>query len=165
MADVTSSASIRSRLLPYGRQSIDEDDIAAVVEVLRPQNGGLTPHAYGMTDSAGRLTLPMPYPRVPEPPNNEAYPPLGAQTFALTLRVYSEPGALQAIPGSGVPDLVTILGQSQAQIALVHDPNETPALTLAAEQEITLRFGVPSVLRTAGPDGEPPEPFLRIQPA
>ena len=35
MADVTSSASIRSRLLPYGRQSIDEDDIAAVVEVLR----------------------------------------------------------------------------------------------------------------------------------
>ena len=35
MAEASSSSPLRSRLLPYGRQSIDEDDIAAVVEVLR----------------------------------------------------------------------------------------------------------------------------------
>ncbi len=35
MTDGAPSSPVRSRLLPYGRQSIDEDDIAAVVEVLR----------------------------------------------------------------------------------------------------------------------------------
>ena len=35
MSAVPSSAAGRLELLPYGRQTIDEDDIAAVVEVLR----------------------------------------------------------------------------------------------------------------------------------
>ena len=35
MTEAASSSPVHSRLLPYGRQSIDEDDIAAVVEVLR----------------------------------------------------------------------------------------------------------------------------------
>ena len=33
--DAPAAVPERQRLLPYGRQSIDEDDIAAVVEVLR----------------------------------------------------------------------------------------------------------------------------------
>ncbi len=136
----------------------------AVVEVSRPQNGGLTPHAYGITDAAGRLTLPLPYPRAPEPPHNDPYPPLGEQTFALTLRVYSQPGTLQPPPGSDVPDLAAILGQAQAHVALQYDPHHVPALIMVPHLEISLQFGVPFILRTAGPDGEPPEPFLRIQP-
>ncbi len=137
----------------------------AIVEVLRPQNGRLVAHAYGMTDAAGRLSLPMAYPRTPEPANNAPYPRLGAQTFALTVRVYCQPAALQPLPGSTTPNLEAILGQAQAQVALQYDPDQAPALTLAAQQEITLQFGLPLVLRTARPNGEPPEPFLRIQAA
>jgi hypothetical protein len=136
----------------------------AVVAVMRGRDGTLVPHAYGITDEQGRLNLPMPYPTVPQPPANTPYPPLGDQTFDLTIRVFCQPAALSRLPGSSVPDQATILGQAQAAIALRRLPGAPPALTLAPGLRVHLPFGVPLVLRTQTADPQRPEAFLRVQP-
>lgn len=136
----------------------------AVVQVLRPGTNGtpLTPHAYGLTDDHGRLTLPLAYPPVPNPPNiDDPYPPLVSQIFSLTLRVFHQPAAQTLLPAVTVPDLGTILTQAQAQIAR----QRTDTLDLVAELAIDLPFGAPLVLRTATADPERPESFLRLDPA
>ena len=154
----------------YGNVVVGEGDTPpaakfAVVEVLSARtNGALVPHAYGITDAAGRLTLPLPYPTVPQPAGNAPYPALRNQRFDLTIRILYQPAVISYLPGSSVPDLSTILGQAQAQIVRRYQPGQTPALILAPDLIARLSFGEPFVLRTQTADPARPEAFLRIQP-
>jgi hypothetical protein len=115
-------------------------------------------HGSGISDQRGNLMLVMPYPALPEPAAAPPGPALGRQDFQITLQVYSNPAELSYLPGCSVPNLETILGQSQASIALSRntDPNGYH-LSTAAELPLTLRFEIAPILRTGS------ESFLRIQ--
>jgi hypothetical protein len=141
---------------------------AAPFAVVRVLSTASTIFAVGMTDAAGRLTLPMPYPAIPDPPNNEPYPSLDRQQFDLTITVSYEPDAQTLLPQSTTPDLSALLRQAPAQIAILHNPSAIPGVspdTFAPELSIQLPYGRPFVLRTPIQGTARGQPFLRIQPA
>ncbi|PZV06024.1 MAG: hypothetical protein DCF32_10395 [Leptolyngbya sp.] len=118
---------------------------------------------YGLTDDRGILLLPIPYPPIPDPSTPETpYPPLGQQTFPLTLTIYHAPGLAQ-LPGSGRPDLEMLLNQPPVDIVIHRTGDELefrPSLT------VNLRFGRPLILGTAlSSSSTEVESVLRIQPA
>jgi hypothetical protein len=124
--------------------------------------------AVGMTDAAGQLTLPMPYPAIPDPPNSDPYPSLDRQRFDLTITVHYEPDAQTMLPHSTTPDLSALLQQAPAQIAILHNPAADPGVdpyTFATALSIQLPYGLPFVLRTPIQDTARGQPFLRIRPA
>lgn len=115
--------------------------------------------AAGLADEGGALTLPLPYPAIPDPPGDDPAPPLGSQVFALTVRVAY--GAAQPrLPGGDAPNLVDLLGQPPARIARERAANGT--LTLGDTLAAGLRYEQPLVLRTAVAGTDRFEGVLRI---
>lgn len=125
---------------------------------------------FGMADDQGRVLLPLPYPRVPEPSSAATpYPPLEHQTFPLRITVQYRPDALtaQRLPGSRVPNLETLLTQPAATIGDRWTPGPPRSLRSRPGLPVTLRFGQPLILRTAlGPGATAErESVLRILPS
>lgn len=115
--------------------------------------------AVGMADEAGALALPLPYPAIPDPPGDGLAPPMGSQTFALTVRVAFRAGQPR-LPGSDVPDLAGLLGQPAARVARAR--SAAGALTLGDDLSVELRYEWPLVLRTAIAGTDRHEGVLRI---
>lgn len=129
----------------------------ALVQLL---NGGGSVHAIGMTDEKGKLTLPMAYPSIP---HLTPQPPLRTFQFSLTAQVFCQPAVQTRLPGSQIPDLALLLGQTQAQISTERDPATSMTTTLAAELPFQFGFEEPIVLRTASTDPLRRDSYLRIQ--
>jgi hypothetical protein len=127
--------------------------------LVRLMNGASTVHAIGMTDENGKLTLPMAYPSIP---HVTPQPPLRTHTFNLTVEVLYDSSAQVKLPGSRVPNLALLLGQSQKQIGIERNPT-TRATTFAAELPLQFGFEEPVVLRTRSTDPTRRDPYLRIQ--
>jgi hypothetical protein len=140
----------------------------ALAEVVQPADGTTPEFRYfGMADDRGVLLLPFPYPPIPNPPGEEmTFPPLAQQTFNLNLNIYYDAAAQETLPGSSVPNLVTLLTQSPAQIGTHFDDSESPVLQTVSSLAIDLTFDQPRVLRTAigSPDADTQESVLRILP-
>ncbi|RMH54386.1 MAG: hypothetical protein D6685_14815 [Bacteroidetes bacterium] len=115
---------------------------------------------YGQADRAGDVALLFPYPAVVAPLSGS--PPSGRralfeQAWDLTLRVYARPGALTFPLDPDVPELSGVFAQAPA---LLHGhPRASPPEPPAATRTVTLTFGTPAVLRTAG------EALLFIEPS
>jgi hypothetical protein len=134
----------------------------ARVEVRRLDgDGNQILHAVGLTDAQGRLTLPLSYPPVAEPPVGTPYAPLSEQAFPLRVRAFSRETAAPRLPGSTLPNLEALLGQDAYRIARQH---AGPELILVQSLAAELRYGPPLVLRTATSNPERPESVLRIAP-
>jgi hypothetical protein len=162
----------------------------ALAEVLRrDDDDNLVPHAFGLTDERGRLTVPLRYPPIPDPPipdppdvdpddpdlpppdgsQDVVYPTLDEQRFQLLVRFTSRPdpppdppvGLPETLPGSSLPNLEALFDQAVYHVARQHDG---PELILVDELPATLRYGPPLVLRTGTPDTDRPEAVLRIAP-
>lgn len=120
----------------------------------------------GLTDENGTLRLPMPYPPVPEPGDDEDYPPLKNQTFALDVKIYYQANQQKKLPGSDVPAMAALLNQAQARIGTHWNSAHPAALQTRLTAGKTLRFGEPLILRTAfgSANAEKTESFLRIVP-
>ncbi|MFQ6030558.1 MAG: hypothetical protein ACE5Q6_24055 [Dehalococcoidia bacterium] len=160
-------ALIRAQIV-VGNSSAPPPAAHALVQVTHP--GGGPPPAplferFGITDSQGVLTLPFPYPPVPDPPDT-IYPPLDSQEFQLTIAVHYDSTSQRTLPDSTVPDLETILNQPAADIGTHWNTDDPPELETAATVSRNLRFGRPLTLRTAigNPDAAETESVLRIQP-
>lgn len=131
----------------------------AAYALVRLLNGGSMVHALGMTDRNGKLTLPMSYPSIP---HITPQPPLRTHLFNLTVQVFYESSVQDVLPGSKVPDLARLLGQTQTQIGIERNPT-TGATTFAAELPLQFGFEEPVVLRTRSTDPARRDPYLRIQ--
>lgn len=118
---------------------------------------------YGLADDRGMVLLPIPYPPIPDPATPETpYPPLGQQTFPLTLRIYHAPN-LGPLPGSDRPDLEVVLSQPLGNIAIHR--TEAGGLEFREDMPITLQYGRSLILGTALSSSSPDaESVLRIQP-
>jgi hypothetical protein len=119
---------------------------------------------YGLTDDRGILLLPIPYPPIPDPSTPETpYPPLGQQTFPLTLTVYHAPSLAQ-LPGSDRPDLEVVLSQPPVDIAIHRTVGDR--LEFQPSLVVNLQYGRPLILGTAlSPSSPDVESVLRIQTA
>lgn len=122
-------------------------------------------HAVGLAGRDGQVFVPLAYPRLPDPPANESFPPLRDQRFALQVTVHYRPAAQTALPGSSTPDLAALLGQPAAQVVETYTPEPQPGdppPVVVERLAVSLPFGEPVVLRT-GLSGRPRgEPFLRV---
>lgn len=141
----------------------------ALVEVTQisngPGGGPASPLRYaGIADENGILTLALPYPSLPDPPDG-VYPALQSQTFLLRVEVYYQTSQ-PALPGSPVPNLELLLSQARARIGSHWSNGTSPVLRPKPRLKYFLRYGRPLVLRTGigSPIAAETESFLRIQP-
>lgn len=170
--------SMPTRTVPPGATAIraqlvvgDGDNPApaayALAEVVQPADDMAAEEFryFGLADERGVLLLPLPYPPVPDPEGPE-FPPLAQQSFNLSLTIYYSAAVQETLPGSSVPNLVTLLSQPQVQIGTHFDDAEPPGLQTVPSLAIDLTFDQPQVLRTAigSPDAATRESVLRILP-
>jgi hypothetical protein len=116
----------------------------AVVEVEAPQ-GQLF---HGIADENGSVAVMFSYPRfrtgaTSSPPGVAEAP--GTQTWPLTVRVRYSPFLQTPVQGSKLPDLRSILGQSDARLQAT-----TSTSSLTNEISAELEFGRELILRTLG---------------
>jgi hypothetical protein len=135
------------------------DPLPAAYAVVRLLNGSAV-HAIGMTDAAGRLTLPMAYPSIT---HLAPQPPLRVQQFNLTVEVLYQPAAQTRLPGSQVPNLAALLGQTQQRIGSRRNP-ATGGTTYILRLPVQFAFEEPVILRTPSSDPAIRDSFLRIRP-
>jgi hypothetical protein len=141
----------------------------ALVEVAQPADEMASEFRYfGLADGRGNLLLPLPYPPIPNP-DDLTFPPLAEQTFNLRVTVHYQPSAQEALPGSSVPHLTTLLSQDQAPEPVrigTHFDAAAPAPGLQSVEQlaVTLPFDQSLVLRTApgSLEAEERESVLRI---
>ncbi len=127
--------------------------------LVRLLNGGSTVHAIGMTDEHGTLTLPMAYPSIP---HQTPQPPLRTHKFSLTVQVLYQASSQDTLPGSRLPNLALLLGQTQKSVGVERDP-DTGTTTFEAEMALEFGFEEPIILRTSSTDPLRRDPYLRIQ--
>lgn len=106
-------------------------------------------HWYGVADDAGRFAVVMPYPTLIESISGSP-PPVDRkrifeQVWDLQIEVQYQPGALQALAGSRLPEYRNVLGQQVAQI-WPDAPDEGGTSTLSWQVEH--RYGAQTILRT-----------------
>ena len=161
----SSATAIRAQLV-VGEGENPPPAAYALAEVVQPADSMAAEFRYfGMADGQGTLLLPLPYPPIPNPVGME-FPPLAEQTFNLNLNIYYDAATQETLPGSSVPNLVTLLTQPLAQIGTHFDAAEPAVLQTVSSLAIDLTFDQPQVLRTAlgSPDAATRESVLRILP-
>lgn len=125
-------------------------NLPAAHAVLRVTNmdGDVT---YSVADSGGRCTLMLPYPPLAEgfggSPGTPASQPLSDRSWDLDLEVLFEPASLTPLPGSQLPDYLSMLSQSPADIVI---RRTTTGPELQPSMPLNLRFGQPLVAATEG---------------
>ena len=143
----------------------------ALVEVMQPADEMASEFRYfGLANAQGTLLLPLPYPPIPNPNDDDmVFPPLSEQTFNLTVAVHYRPSTQTTLPGSSVPNLVTLLNQDQATESVrigTHFDDTAPDAGLQSVERlaVALKFDEPLVLRTApgSLDADDRESVLRI---
>lgn len=127
------------------------------------------PDRYGLADAAGRFAVQFPLPPLagglgalwasPDGPASPPGPPVAERTWDLSVAVAWEPAALAPLPGTGLPDLASVLGQLDAGVLPATGSPPLPAAAWSG----TLRYDGEVVARTAGasrlwivPAGSPP---------
>ena len=119
----------------------------AVVRVALPE--GRIWH--GMADSRGRFVVILPYPTISggfgSSPPVAGGGALSTQTWTVTLEVLYEPGRLEALPETRVPEYRSIFQQGPATIWPVP---QSEGGNEVAELTATLEFGRELILKTAG---------------
>jgi len=118
----------------------------AVVRVLIPGE----PVWHGLSDAEGRFAVLLPWPTLVEalggsPPGSKG--PLAARSWSVRVEVLAEPGRREALPGSAIPDCLSLLRQGAAGVWPVQ-----PAEGGTEETEWTgeLLYGGELVVRTEG---------------
>lgn len=109
----------------------------------------------GVADGAGRLALPFPVPDLVEgfggSPESPGARPLHERTWPVTLEVRYSPGDLRKLPGTGVPDLASILNQRPARLWANRPDDDAGVAELPGElvygRDLTFRTeGLPSLV-------------------
>ncbi|HEY9818625.1 MAG TPA: hypothetical protein V6D20_22870 [Candidatus Obscuribacterales bacterium] len=157
------------RALIRGQMVVGTSDRPAAYALVRVRLPASEPESefdyFAMADHQGKVAIPMPYPRVPEPESaSTPYSSLDQQRFALRVTVQYQD--IPILPGYNVPDLETLLTQSPSPIGDRWTTGATPRLRSRDSLSVTLQFGQPLTLRTArGPGGNAPqESVLRLLP-
>lgn len=130
---------------------IDQDsELPASYAVLRvsSESGDVW---YGVADELGRYEVMFPYPVLVEgfgaSPTTPGHNPLYKQTWDLNLEVLYSPNTLVVLPGTSIPNYLSILKQSQASIWSQSESNGgVPSISLP----LLLEFHRPVISRTEG---------------
>jgi hypothetical protein len=130
--------------------------------VLRVSTQGPSSISWGMADQDGRLMLPLPYPALPQPVNDDPLPPLREQVFRLQAEVLYEPAQQVTRRGSPAPDLDRLLGQARRMVAEEHNLSNN-VFTYVNWLTFSLRFEEQPVLRTTITGQPRGESVLRVQ--
>ena len=140
----SSMALIRGELLNQ------DDNQPAAFAVLRvtAESGEIW---YGISDELGRFVVMMPYPELVEgfggSPSSAAHKTIHEQTWDLDLEIFYSPQTLESLPGTSVPDYLSVLRQDAADIwPVAENDGGTSALSLT----ITLEYHKPAIPRTDG---------------
>lgn len=107
---------------------------------------------HGLADEHGRFSVLFPFPSLEEgfassPPNLGQGTPLRERGWDVTVSVFYEPGALEALPGTKLPEYRSILGQRRG--SLWTDADGPSALSMDA-RTLRLSFGDELVMRSGG---------------
>lgn len=106
---------------------------------------------FGLADAQGRFVVVLPYPPLTHgfggSPASPGHRPLFEQVWELSVSVRYEPGVLVALPGTDLPDYLSILQQRTAGVyARAPESGGSPAASLAVE----LRFDRKTPVHTDG---------------
>lgn len=106
---------------------------------------------YGVADEIGRFEVMFPYPVLVEgfgsSPMTPGHNPLYKQTWDLNLEVLYSPNTLAVLPGTSIPNYLSVLKQQQANIWSLSESNGgVPTLSLP----MLLEFHRPVTPRTEG---------------
>lgn len=108
-------------------------------------------HWHGISDAAGRLALAFPYPDLPDgfggSPSSPGARPLAERTWPVTLSIAYAPEERRALPGTPVPDYLSILAQSPARVWPGNPEDDAAGFD---ELDAELEFGRDLTLRTEG---------------
>ena len=113
----------------------------ALVEVSQSMDGMTMPGTFqyfGITDSQGMLTLPLPYPPISDP-DNGSYPPLEQQLFPLDITVRYNSTEQETLSHSAVPNLESIFTQSPADIGINWNTETGSVLQTSSSLRAVLR--------------------------
>lgn len=106
---------------------------------------------YGLSDARGCFVVVLPYPPLAHgfggSPASPGHRPLLEQLWQLSLSVFYQPRAQLALPGSPVPDYLSVLQQAQAD--LYEHPPEAGGLPVAS-LPVALQFDRHPTVRTDG---------------
>lgn len=106
---------------------------------------------HGLADEAGRFAVFMPFPSLEEgfggsPGSFGHGSPIGERGWDITVSVNSQPGALDPLRGTTLPDYRSVLDQASADVWRVEpDPSSLPDSQLS----LRLLFGTQLVVRSA----------------
>jgi hypothetical protein len=106
---------------------------------------------HGLADEQGRFVVVFAYPLIDADfnvsPISVGYGPLYAQAWDLQLEVFYSPATLESLAGTSLPDYLSILNQSQANIwSISEDNGGVPSLSLP----LLLEYQRPVIPRTEG---------------
>jgi len=106
---------------------------------------------YGLSDARGRFVVVLPYPSLAHgfggSPASPGHRPLLEQVWQLSLSVFYQPHAQTVLPGSTVPDYLSVLQQAQAD--LYEYPPEAGGVAVAS-LPVALQFDRHPTVRTDG---------------